>query len=97
MTQQGHRYSSKKNLLDELERILGMNRKYLSFSPPIMTQIPEEQFIYTLTATDIYSGWTELIPIRNKAMVWTMQILKEIVKEVPVKIKKYILIMEVSL
>ena len=50
--------------------------------------IPEGQFIYTLTATDIYSGWTELIPIRNKAMVWTMQALKEIVKDMPVKVKK---------
>jgi len=51
-------------------------------------KIPEGQFIYTLTATDIYSGWTELIPIRNKAMVWTIEALKEIVKDMPVKIKK---------
>jgi len=51
-------------------------------------KIPEGQFIYTLTATDIYSGWTELIPLRNKAMVWTIEALKEIVKDMPVKVKK---------
>jgi len=51
-------------------------------------KIPEGQFIYTLTATDIYSGWTTLIPLRNKAMLWTMEALKEVVKNMPVKIKK---------
>jgi len=34
-----------------------------------------------LTATEIYSGGIELIPIRNKAMVWTIEGLKEILPE----------------
>lgn len=51
-------------------------------------QMGEGQFIYTMTATDIATGWTQLIPLRNKAMVWTMNALKEIVKEMPVKVKK---------
>lgn len=49
---------------------------------------PSGQFIYTLTATEITTGWTELIPLRNKAMIWTMNALKEIEKNIPIKIKK---------
>lgn len=49
---------------------------------------PSGQFIYTLTATEITTGWTELIPLRNKAMIWTMNALKEIEKNMPIKIKK---------
>lgn len=49
---------------------------------------PEGQFIYTLTATEIQSGWTELVPLRNKAMVWTTKALKQIKDNFPVEIKK---------
>lgn len=49
---------------------------------------PKGQFIYTLTATEINTGWTELIPLRNKAMVWSMNALKEGIKNMPIKIKK---------
>ena len=48
----------------------------------------EGQFIYTLTATEINTGWTEVTPLRNKAMVWTKNALKEIVKIMPVCVKK---------
>ena len=46
------------------------------------------EFIYTLTVTEITTGWTELIPLRNKAMVWTVKALKEVIKNFPVKIKR---------
>jgi len=46
------------------------------------------QFIYTLTATEITTGWTELIPLRNKAMIWTMSALKQIKENFPIKIIK---------
>jgi hypothetical protein len=49
---------------------------------------PEGQFIYTLTATEIQTGWTELVPLRNKAMVWTIKALKQIKDNFPVEIKK---------
>jgi len=46
------------------------------------------QFIYTLTATEITRGWTELMPLRNKAMVWTMSSLRDIKEKFPVNIRK---------
>ena len=46
------------------------------------------QFIYTLTATEIKTGWTELEPLRNKAMVWAMAGLSRVKKNMPIKIKK---------
>ncbi len=46
------------------------------------------QFIYTLTATEILTGWTELVPLRNKAMVWAMDGLIKVKRNMPVKIKK---------
>lgn len=45
------------------------------------------EFIYTLTATEVYTGWTELRPIKNKAMVWTKQALEDILKTIPVPVK----------
>lgn len=44
-------------------------------------------FIYTLTATEITTGWTELEPLRNKAMIWTESALKRIFKRLPVRVK----------
>ncbi|MFN3741004.1 MAG: transposase family protein, partial [Thermodesulfovibrionales bacterium] len=46
------------------------------------------EFIYTLTATEVSTGWTELRPIRNKAMVWTKQALEDILKAMPMPIRK---------
>ncbi|MCS7215967.1 MAG: transposase family protein [Thermodesulfovibrio sp.] len=46
------------------------------------------EFIYTLTATDISTGWTELRAIKNKAMVWTVAALEDIVKRMPIKVKR---------
>lgn len=49
---------------------------------------PTGQFIYTLTATEIKTGWTELIPLRNKAMIWSLNALREMLKNMPIKVKK---------
>ncbi|GLI52471.1 integrase catalytic domain-containing protein [Thermodesulfovibrio yellowstonii] len=46
------------------------------------------EFIYTFTATEISTGWTELRALRNKAMVWTVQALKDIVEKMPVTVEK---------
>jgi len=46
------------------------------------------EFIYTLTATEVKTGWTELEPLRNKAMVWTKAALEGIFKRVPVPVKR---------
>ncbi|WP_460180787.1 DDE-type integrase/transposase/recombinase [Thermodesulfovibrio sp. TK110] len=45
------------------------------------------EFIYTLTATEVSTGWTELRPIKNKAMIWTVQALEEILKVMPVPVR----------
>jgi hypothetical protein len=47
-----------------------------------------EEFIYTLTATEIQTGWTELEPIKNKAMVWTKAALESICKRIPIPVKR---------
>ncbi len=39
-------------------------------------------FTYTLTATEITTGWTELRVIQNRAQVWSVSALKEIVNSV---------------
>ena len=46
------------------------------------------EFIYTLTAVDISTGWTQLRALRNKAAVWTMAALKDIVNKMPIPVKK---------
>jgi len=40
-------------------------------------------FAYTLTATEITTGWTELRVIQNRAQVWSVSALKEIVNSLP--------------
>ncbi|MCS7232420.1 MAG: hypothetical protein RMJ67_09845 [Elusimicrobiota bacterium] len=50
-----------------------------------------EEFICTLTATDISTGWTELRAIKNKAMVCTVAALEDIV------LRGFIQIMALSL
>ncbi|RMG69680.1 MAG: transposase, partial [Nitrospirae bacterium] len=46
------------------------------------------EFIYTLTATEVLTGWTELEPLRNKAMVWTKAALKGIFGRIPVPVRR---------
>jgi hypothetical protein len=41
------------------------------------------EFILTLTATDVASGWTELRPLLNKAHKWTLDALKKIYASLP--------------
>jgi len=45
-------------------------------------------FIYTLTVTEITTGWTELRALKNKAMTWTSNALKDIKKSMPVEIRE---------
>ncbi|MFN4196853.1 MAG: transposase family protein [Caldimicrobium sp.] len=42
--------------------------------------------MYILTVTEVLTGWTEVRPIRNKAMVWRKQALEDILKAMPVPI-----------
>jgi len=44
-------------------------------------------FIYTFTATEITTGWTELRALKNKAMVWTSKALKDIMDDMPIKVR----------
>ena len=44
-------------------------------------------FLYSLDVTDIHTGWTETIAIKNKAQIWTIEALKEITKSFPFSIK----------
>jgi len=37
--------------------------------------------------TDIYTQWTELVPVRNRAQVWTFQALQQAIKRFPFPIK----------
>ncbi|MEO0109854.1 MAG: transposase family protein, partial [candidate division WOR-3 bacterium] len=43
-------------------------------------------FCYTLTETEINTGWTELRALKNKAQIWTLQALRDIDQTVPFKI-----------
>jgi len=40
-------------------------------------------YLQTLDMTDIYSGWTELAAVRNKAQVWVFEALKETRSQLP--------------
>lgn len=44
------------------------------------------EFLYTLTATELSTGWTELRALRNRAMVWTKRALEEILRVMPVEV-----------
>uniref|UniRef100_A0A7C6AAC4 Transposase n=1 Tax=candidate division WOR-3 bacterium TaxID=2052148 RepID=A0A7C6AAC4_UNCW3 len=48
--------------------------------------IAEGSFCYTLSETEINTGWTELRALKNKARVWTVEALADIDKSVPFKI-----------
>ena len=43
-------------------------------------------FAYTLVATEITTDWTELRTIKNKAQIWTVKALKEIIATVPFRV-----------
>jgi len=43
-------------------------------------------YTHTLTATEITTGWTELRTLRNRAQVWTVGALKEIITTVPFRV-----------
>jgi len=45
------------------------------------------EFLYTLTVTDIRTGWTELRVLRNKAMVWTERAMRDILESLPFEVK----------
>jgi hypothetical protein len=40
-------------------------------------------FLYTLDMTDVYSGWTEVRAVQNKAQVWVFAALKELRTRLP--------------
>lgn len=46
------------------------------------------EFIYTLTATEISTGWTELRALKNKAMVWTRKALEDAAAVIPLPLRK---------
>ncbi|WP_264670489.1 integrase catalytic domain-containing protein [Arthrobacter sp. VKM Ac-2550] len=43
----------------------------------------EGQFIYTLTATDVFTGWTENIAIKNRAHKWVVQAVGTVAERLP--------------
>jgi len=46
------------------------------------------EFLYTLTATEITTDWTEFYPLKNKAMVWTVKGLEYILSVMPMGIER---------
>jgi hypothetical protein len=41
------------------------------------------EFLYTLCATDIYSGWTELFALKNRAQKWTFSAIFQMKERLP--------------
>ena len=48
---------------------------------------PRGEFAYTLDATDICTGWTETIAVRNRAELWVFAGLKETLARFPFRIR----------
>jgi transposase InsO family protein len=48
---------------------------------------PRGEFAYTLDATDICTGWTETVAVRNRAELWVFAGLKEALARFPFKIR----------
>ena len=44
-------------------------------------------YCFTLNATDIKSGWTEMQAVRNKAQIWVFDALQDIRKRLPFGLK----------
>jgi hypothetical protein len=58
-----------------IDRLLKADKKKLA--------VDSGEFCLTLTATDVYSGWTELRPTLNKAHKWVFQALLDIKSSLP--------------
>jgi hypothetical protein len=48
---------------------------------------PRGDFAYTLDATDICTGWTETVAVRNRAELWVLAGLKQALARFPFKIR----------
>ncbi len=44
-------------------------------------------YAFTLVATDVYTQWVELVPLRNRARIWAVQALDEIARRLPFPIQ----------
>jgi len=45
------------------------------------------EYLYTLTLTDVASGWTEVRTVRNKAQKWVFPALQQLVEQLPFTLK----------
>ncbi len=45
------------------------------------------EFAYTLVLTDVYTQWSELIPVKNRAQHWTFQALQQALRRFPFPIR----------
>jgi len=52
-------------------------------------QSTDGQYLLTLTATDIASGWVSLYPLLNKAHCWTFNALKDIYGTLPFPLREF--------
>jgi len=44
-------------------------------------------FAYTLVAVDVHTGWVEMVPLKNRARVWTLEGLDKIAQRLPFPIR----------
>jgi len=47
---------------------------------------PRGVFCYTLTLTDVFTGWTELRALKNRAHVWVIEAMASLERELPIPI-----------
>jgi integrase-like protein len=47
---------------------------------------PRGVFCYTLTLTDVWSGWTELRALKNRAHVWVIEAMTALERDLPVPV-----------
>jgi len=50
---------------------------------------PRGTFCYTLTLTDVFSGWTELRALKNRAHVWVLQAMTALERDLPVPVEGF--------
>lgn len=48
---------------------------------------PRGEYIQTLDMTDVATGWTEIVAVRNKAQRWVFQALKDVITRLPFPVK----------
>ena len=48
---------------------------------------PKGDHTYTLDVTDVHTGWVALRAIKNKAQIWTVEALRDIVNNIPFKVQ----------